>query len=246
MNPVDIGDLVCAVSLGEGNAATRIHVIPRQVIKERQQRFLAEWQKNSLYGNVEGIDPTSHVLTVMSIGSTRADRVRVELGSNVRFRTFPSNATSVQDAKAFRAEDLRTGERVYVWGTRRAGSNVVDAKIVAAGGVRAMVGTIIAIQPLTSTVKIREFESHRALDVKLGASQLYRTAPAITSPAEIAIPAGVPLANVGLADVGSGDSVLVIGRGEGTDVVALIMITAFGSFGVEAGDPSSQLTWVLK
>jgi hypothetical protein len=123
---------------------------------------------------------------------------------------------------------------------------VVDARIVATGGVRAMVGDILAVHPLTYTVKIRELDSQRSLDVKLTASQLYRTAPAIKSPTEIATPAGVPLRNVGFADVEAGDAVLVIGRGDGTSIAGLIMLTAFGSFGVAADDPSSQLTWVLK
>ena len=245
MSPASTGDLVCAVSPGEGKPATRVHIVPRETITERQQKFLGEWQKSSLYGNIEAIDPARHTITVKS-GRPAAESVPVQLGSDVRFRAFPTDATRIQDAKPFAASDLRVGEKVYVWGPRAAGSNAVDAKIVATGGVHATVGSILAIQPLTSTIRIRELAGDRTLNVKLVVTQLFRTAPAIKSPTEIRTPAGVPLASVGFADLGVGDSVLVIGRGEDTDVTGLIMVTAFGSFGVGVDDPTSQLSWVLK
>jgi len=244
LNPADTGDLVCVVSAGEGKPASRIHIVPRDVVSARQQKFLAEWQKNSLYGDIDAVDSAHHTITVKPAG--QGDKVRVTLGSDVRFRAFADDAARIQDGKPFRADELRAGQKVYVWGPRAAEGNAIDARIVATGRVRATVGTIASIRPLTSTVQIRELAGDRTLNVKLAASQLFRTAPAIKTPTEITTPAGVPLASVGYADLGTGDSVLVIGRGETADVAGLIMITSFGSFGVGTDDPTSQLTWVLK
>ena len=244
LNPADTGDLVCAVSPGEKKPASRIHIVPRDVVAARQQKFLGDWQKNSLYGDIDAVDPAGHSITVRPAG--QGEPVRVVFGPDVRFRAFADDAARIQDGKPFRANELRAGQRVYVWGPRAASGHAIDARIVATGGVRATVGTITAIRPLTSTVQIRELADDRARNVKLVASQLFRTAPAIKTPTEITTPAGVPLASVGFADLGAGDSVLVIGRGDGPDIAGLIMITSFGSFGVGADDPTSQLTWVIK
>ena len=118
----------------------------------------------------------------------------------------------MKEAISVPAKELSAGQPVYVWGTRQ--SDVVSAKLVAIGGNRVAVGTISSIQPLTNTVGVREIAGGRDLDVKLLVTQLYRTAPIITTPTEIKTPAGVPLLSVGFGELKEGDSVLVIGSGD--------------------------------
>ena len=246
---VQAGDLVCAYVEGSSKTAKRLTVVPRTEIAERQREFLTEWHRGSIYGNIQQLDVGKGLMVVAPIPPTVETKpVRVELGSEVKFRTFAPTANSVTDASSFRAEELHVGDRVYVWGNRPPGESSLPAQIVASNGFRAITGNILAISPMKSTVQIREFGTGRILDVKLSVSQLYRTAPAITSPTKIKTPKGVPLMSVGFGDLQPGDVVMAIGKSEdeGSEATGLILITQFGTFGVAPNDPSGQLTWILR
>ena len=246
---VHAGDLVCAYVEGSSKTAKRLAVVPRTEIAERQREFLTGWHRGSIYGNIQQLYLAKGLMVVAPVPPTVETKpVQVQLGSDVKLRTFSPTAASVTDATSFHAEDLHVGDRVYVWGNRPPGESSLPAQIVANNGFRAITGNILSISPMTSTVQIREFGTGRTLDVKLSASQLYRTAPAITSPTKISTPAGVPLVNLGFGDLQPGDVVVVLGKTEdqGSEAAGVILITQFGTFGVSPNDPSGQLTWILK
>ena len=237
---VENGDLICADVPAASKPAARVFAVPRSMVEKRRHEFLAQWQQGSLFGAIESIDSDRRGLVVKG--------VHVGLGPDVRYRRLAPSAKSVTEAVPFQVGDLRAGEPVYVWGVRDPSGSSIQAKLVAIGGNQAMVGTISEIQALTPSVKIHELESGQDVEVRIASSQLYRTAPRMTSPTEIKTPAGVPLARVGFVDIKVGDSVLVIGNSSepGSKMAGVILISSFGEFGVSPDDPSGQLTWFFK
>jgi len=246
---IEYGDLICAAVAEDGNLATHVFAVPSAVVEQRRHEFLAQWQRGSIFGVIESIDADRRGMVVVPSSSAAGSTgVPVRLGPNVRYRKFPAAAKAVTEAVPFPVSELRAGEQVYVWGVRDKGGSSVQAGIVAIGGPRAIAGTISEVHPLTSAVSVRELESGQDLDVTLSVSQLYRTAPMMTSPTKIKTPAGVPLVSVDFGDLKPGDSVLVIGSnsGTGSKMAGVILISSFGAFGVAPDDPSGQLTWFFK
>lgn len=245
---IEYGDLICA-AVPDGKLATQIFAVPSSIVQQRRHEFLAQWQRGSIFGVIESIDSDLRGMAVVPANPSAGSKsVSVKLGPNVRYRRFPPAAKSVTEAVSFSPGELRAGEQVYVWGVREQGGSSVQAGIVAIGGTRAIAGTISDIHPLATAVKVRELDSDQDLAVTLSVSQLYRTAPMMTTPTRIRTPAGVPLVNVDFGDLKSGDSVLVIGRnsGTGSTMAGVMLISSFGGFGVAPNDPSGQLTWFLK
>jgi len=246
---IQAGDLVCAYLEGDSKTAARLTVMPRTEISAKQREFLTEWHRGSIYGDIRELDSARDTMVVAPVPPTAEMKpVRVKLGSDVKFRTFPPKATNVSDAIPFRIEDLHVGDRVYVWGNRPPGESILPAQIVAKDGFRVITGNILSISPMNSIVQIREFGTGRVLDVKLTMEQIYRTAPAITTPTKISTPSGVPMVNLGFSDLQPGDVVMVIGKTQeqGSQALGLILITEFGTFGIAPNDLSGQLTWILR
>ena len=77
--------------------------------------------------------------------------------------------------------------------------------------------------------------------------ELTRTTEDMTNWRRVETASGVVLAPVGLADLSTGDAILVIGKAapgasQGEGVVA---ITKFGTFGVAPQDPQGRVSWLM-
>jgi len=241
------GDLGC-VHLEQGSqTANRVAVVPRAEIAARQRTFLSTWQEGSAFGTIRQIDLKEGCIVLAPIeDETNVEPVKVSLAGQVQYRTLPSTATQVSDATKSQPDDLQLGDRIYVHGKPSKGGQI-DASVVVKGEFRSIIGVITSISGTGPSVKVLEFESDAVVMVKVPARQIYRTAPSLKTPAELVTPSGLPLVNVGLSDLQSGDTVLAIARTDDhSSALGLILITGFGTFGAAPEDPSGSLTWLLR
>ncbi|HYI93266.1 MAG TPA: hypothetical protein VEX68_06965 [Bryobacteraceae bacterium] len=246
IRPADLnnGDIVCV----DASTPPKLSVVSRQDVHRAQADFIVGWQQNSLYGNISAIDIAGRSLMVKPLPPSTGDSpVRISLPTSVQLKTAPPNARRISEAVSFQLEDLKPGDPVYVRGSRSASGSEIAASLILKDGYRGILGSLIEVQVLASVLRIREFGTGRTLDMKMTPNQVYRTTENITHPMRVETASGVLLAPVGLADLQSGDAILVIGKtaGEGSAGEGLAAVMKFGTFGVLPQDPQNSVSWFI-
>ena len=248
IGPTDLntGDLLCAQGGDEG-AAPQLSVVTRADLHRAQSDFLVRWQRESLYGKLSSIDVRGRTLVMMPLPPWMGDTpIRVSLPASVRLRAALPGARHISESTSFALEDLQPGETVYVRGTRSDNGSEMAASLVLKGGYRGILGTLVEVQILSSTLRVREFGSDEILSIKMTPGETYRTTENLKNPMRVETASGVVLAPVGLADLQTGDAILVIGKTTSTTAgEGLVAVTKFGTFGVAPEDPNKRVSWLL-
>ncbi len=174
--------------------------------------------------------------------------MQVLVGDNTRFRKFGDNATRISDASPIQYEDLQVGDKVYVRGSHPDGDPVWRASLVVKGGVRGILGTILSVDTVQSSLKLREFGSGRKFNVSLPAGEVYKASDSPADPVPVNTLSGVPLVAIALGDLTPGDAVLAVGSANTSSekVLGLGIITKFGNFGVAPLDSGNKLSWFFE
>jgi hypothetical protein len=246
LDQVQSGDLVCAVTSGDGSTISQLSVVARSDVDRAQHEFVAQWQKDSVLGRILSLDLANLKMTVLSGAS---QPVTVTLVRDAQYRSFPQNATQISDGKSIGLNDLRAGDQVYVHGRRISGDPMLQATLVMRGGVRGIIGAFLEGDALNVSIKIHEYGTGNDLTLQIPSTAvLYRTTNQLNSPHRVPGPDGVALTPIGLADLQGGDVVLILGRVDETSRkgTGLALITRFGSFAAVPKGDTSQLSWFLK
>jgi hypothetical protein len=248
IGPTDLntGDLLCAQGGDEG-AAPHLSVVTRADLHRAQANFLLKWHRDSLYGKLSSIDVRGRTLEMTPLPPWVGDTpVRVSLPASVRLRSAAPNARHISESTSFALEDLQPGETVYVRGSRSDNGPDMAASLVLKGGYRGILGTLVEVQVLSSTLRVREFGTDEILSIKMTPGETYRTTENLKNPMRVETASGVVLAPVGLADLQIGDAILVVGKTTSTTVgEGLVAVTKFGTFGVAPEDPNARVSWLL-
>jgi hypothetical protein len=241
------GDLVCV--RGGSVEAVQLSVVARADLHRAQLAFLADWQRDGVYGTLSAIDISGRKLLVSPLPPSKEHSpVQVSVPASARLRAALHEARLITDSSSFQLEELRVGEPVYVRGSRESGQQELAATLVLKGGYRAILGILAEVRVFDSAVQIMEFGTGRSLRMKITPGQIYRTTENLTDPMRVVTQSGAVLAPVGFADLQAGDAILVIGRtndgsAEGDGVIA---VTKFGAFGVLPQDPQKNAIWLLE
>ena len=177
------GDLVCVQSGGEGSPVTSVTVVSRVDIESAQRQFVSDWQRDTTFGSISALEKDK-----MTVKTASGEAVDVHLDDTAIYRTIPSAATKVSDAREIKRADLKAGDAVFVRGQRSAGDPVLKAKTVVTGGFRAIIGTFLETRPLDRTVKLREYGTKTDLVVRIPSGAIYRTAAQLNHPNRIVGP----------------------------------------------------------
>ena len=249
IRPADLnaGDLVCVHGGGEGSV--QLSVVPRADVHRAQAAFIAEWHRNSMFGSLKSIDVAGRKLVVAPLApSTVGDTpIQVSVPESVLLRAALPDARRMGESTTFRLEDLRPGEPVYVRGNRSADGSHISASVVLKGGYRAILGALIEVKVADSVLRISEFGTGRMLSMKMTPGQVYRTTENLTDPMKVRAATGAVLTPVGLADLQTGDAILIVGSSADgtTEGVGLFAVTRFGTFGVLPQDSGNRITWLI-
>jgi hypothetical protein len=246
LGDIQSGDLVCA--LIEGGAIFQLSVVTRADIEQAQREFVARWQKDSVFGQITSLDvPGQKMAVAPATASETAGPAAVKITRNTHFRHFAKDATRVSEAQTINLRDLRSGDTVYVHGTRTAGDPALQATVVIRGGFRGIIGSFLDARPMNSTVIVHEYGTGKELTMKISSADLYRTTAQLNSPYQLLGPEGPKLAKVGISDFKAGDIVLIVGTADETSSqgTGVLLITRFGSFAA-VPDANDQVSWFLK
>jgi hypothetical protein len=190
----------------------------------------------------------ARTLVVIPILPSPEGALTITLAPNAELRSAPTTARRLADLSSFELEDLQIGEQIFVRGTRDDTDPAITASLVLKGGYRAILGTLIDVQPLTSVVKVREYGTGRKLSISLPGGEVFRTTESITQATRVDPGAGIMLSPVGYADLEKGDAIVVVGRinDQTSEGEGLAVIAKFGTFGVVPRSSDDRIVWFVR
>ena len=230
---LNIGDRLC-VGTSEPLVVT---VTPRREIRAEQEKELARWQADSLYGVVAAVDRKARLITLdVSAGRKQT----VEVSPDAAHWLFPPNTTRVSDAVAGSLDRVSVGDTLYVRGAQ--GSQKFVASLVVSGGFRSFAATIESIEAFDEVVHVRLVLSANRRTVHISQGELY----AIGQVGGASADKTRRLYEISAADLQPGDTVLILGiAGDRDSLRAYALIAGFSASGVLPPDPSQKMRWIF-
>ena len=247
------GDRLCVqASSIPAKPAERILVMKRSDIQEHQVQVFSALARNSAYGVVTGLNSEHRTIRLKEERESGvAQELTVDASDPVAFRDYSSSGQIGNGLAASAWSRLTVGDHVYVQGKRDPALAAIRAGIVIAGGVRETIGTITSMNGLGEVIKLETFGSRNSLEVQTRRVAMFRASPFVESPivdGESGTSAAWDLYPISFSDFQKGDTISVLARdGEGSDktVVGIMVVTGFGSYGINGAPSSLPVFWFI-
>jgi hypothetical protein len=247
------GDRLCVQSSATpAKAADRILVMKRSDIQEHQRQVFSALARNSAFGVVTELNAEHRTIRLNEeLKSGSAQAVTVDASDPVAFRHYSSEGQSNNGPVATVWSGVKVGDRLYVQGMRDKGSTAIRAHIVISGGVRGIIGTITSMTGLGEVIALQEFGSRNSVEVQTRRVAMFRASPFVESPiadSESGASAAWDLHPITFSDFQKGDTISVLAKdAEGSDktVIGMMVITGFGSYGINASASNPPVFWFI-
>ncbi len=240
------GDRVCVPSAD----AAPILVIRRLDIQAQQKRVFSEVVRNSASGTVVELNAQTQTIVLNeSVGGGVSQHVTVDVSAPAAFRRFVTQAQGTANPAPSAWANVRVGDNIFVEGRRGMDSRTLRAGIVIVGGVRAVAGTIVAVNG-GGLIELDDLRSGMRMTVEAPGDALFRIAPfEEEAPAQeqASTLASWDLHSMGLADLQAGDTIAVLVK-TGQDlpkVTGLMAVTGFASFRTDITPIAAPAFWLL-
>ena len=232
------GDRLC-VGTSEPVVVT---VTPRRKIEAEQQKELAAWQADSLYGIVSGVDQKARRITLAVSTGDNTKSYSVDVSPTTAYWILPRDSTHLSDTVTGSLDRVAVGDALYLRGTKTDGGQNFIASLLVSGGFRSYAATIESMETLKELMHVRLVLSGNHRTVHIGLGEFYAVGTVGSGGADKAH----RLYRMDAADLRPGNTVLLLGVDEGDDSLrALALIAGFSPFGVLPPDPSQQMRWVF-
>lgn len=220
-----------------------VNVTPRGKIEARQRKEIADWQADSLYGIVSGLDPKARRITLVVSTGNKTTTYSVDVGANAAYWIIPRDTTHLSEAVTGSLDQVVAGDALYIRGTKTNAGPEFVANLVVSGGFRTFAATIESMETLNELMHVRLVLSGNRRTVHLGLGEFYAVG---TVGSDAAAGKTRRLHRIDAADLQPGDTVLILGFDEGRDSLrACALIAGFSPFGVLPRDPTQQMRWVF-
>ncbi len=249
------GDRLCVqLAAAQTKTAGRVLVMKRSEIQQHQKQVFSTWARNGAFGVVTGLDPENRTIGLKEeLAGGASQLVTVDASDPAVFRHYSSQAQVGKDIVASAWASLKLGDRIFVEGTRAMAAPEIRAGVIIVGGVRGVVGTIISMNGLGEVIELRELGSGNSLAVQTRRDAMFRASPFVEAAvAREQSASSVPwdLYPISFADLQKGDTISVLareGEGEGWEhtVTGLMVVTGFGSYGVNAMPAGAATFWFI-
>jgi hypothetical protein len=227
---VNVGDRLCVQSSDDKGPIKKVLVIRRPDIEAQQRNELAAWQARSVFGIITALDPRTRRVTLKLAGAENSSEIAIDVSGPVTYQEFSAGGFT---SHPIVGSPLSVGDFIYVRGDKTADASAMTARLIVAGGVRALTGTIESMDILEERIRIRSLLSDTVRTVQVHPGVLHATSP------------NEPMRQIWLSDLQPGDPVLVLAQagGDAGNLRVVAVIASFSSFGL-GGEKDERLPWV--
>ena len=247
------GDRLCVqLAKAPAKAAARVLVMKRFDIQEHQKQVFSALARNSAFGVVTDLNAGNRMIRMNEeIGAGTSQQVTVDASDPVSFRQYSPEAQVGKEDVADAWNLLRVGDHLYVQGWRDARLPSIRAGVIIAGGVRGIVGTIISMNGLGEVIELRQLGSGNSMAVRTSRNAVFRASPFVEAAIIRERPgssASWDLYPISFSDLQKGDTISVLAKeqeGSPKALLGLMVVTGFGSYGINALPSVTPVFWFL-
>jgi hypothetical protein len=250
---LQVGDRLCIqFATAQVKAAGRVLVMKRLEIQEHQKQVFSTWARNNASGVVTGLNSENQTIRLKEeLPGGASQQATVDARDPALFRQYPSHAQAGKDVVASDWAGVKIGDRIYVQGTRAPLSADIRAAVIVVGSVRGVVGTVVSMNGLGEVIEVHELGSGNSLLIQTRRDMIYRASPFVepaVAPGPSARPLPWDLYPISFADLQKGDTISVLATEEvdsGHAVTGLMVVTGFGSYGINALPAGAAAFWFI-
>jgi hypothetical protein len=181
LQEVQVGDRVLVLGTigdyGKSVLASRVIVMKKTDIADKQQHDLEDWQKRGMGGVVKTIDPGTGMITI-SISSAGASKIlEVHTSKDTIVRRYSPDSVKFDDAKIATIDQIKPGDQLRARGDHSPDGNELTAQEIVSGTFRNIAGTVISADPSKKTVSILDLLTKKPVVVQITADSQLRKVP---------------------------------------------------------------------
>jgi co-chaperonin GroES (HSP10) len=178
---LQVGDRI----LVRGKAAPDAHSIAAGAVIVMKQSDVAakldkdreDWQKRGVGGLVTALDAATGTITLSMTSLTGSRNIAVHTSKNTILRRYAPNSVKFDDAKIAPLEQIKVGDQLRARGNKNADGTEVAAAEAVSGTFRNLAGQIVAVDPATNTITLKDVISKQSVVVKVTADAQLRKLP---------------------------------------------------------------------
>lgn len=180
INDVASGDRVLALGKTSDDQksvlATRIVVMSKSDIAQKQAAEKADWDKRGVVGVVTAASPTEIALSIRGAGGVNTALI-VTPGSNAVIRRYAADSVKFEDAKPSTLAEIKTGDQVRARGDKSADGAKMTADEIVSGSFKEMAATILSIDAAKNEMRVNDLATKKPVTVRLNADSNVRKLP---------------------------------------------------------------------
>ena len=157
--------------------AAALIVMNKTDIAKKQEQERAEWKRRGILGVVTELQPETKEITISSRSGMGTQSVVIPVGDKVEMRRYAPDSIKFSDAKPSNFGELQVGDQLRALGERSADGNSFAAEKVVSGSFQTVAGTVIAVNPATSELKIDDLQKKQPLTIVIKQDAVLRKFP---------------------------------------------------------------------
>lgn len=157
--------------------AAALIVMNKTDIAKKQEQERAEWKRRGILGVVSGLKPETKEITISSRSGMGTQSVVIPVGDKVEMRRYAPDSIKFSDAKPSNFAELKVGDQLRALGERSADGNSFTAEKVVSGSFQTVAGTVTAVNPATSELKINDLQKKQPLTIVIKQDAVLRKFP---------------------------------------------------------------------
>jgi len=167
-----------ASSDGHTISALSIIVMKQSDVSAKQQRERDDWQKRGVGGLVSTVDASSGTITISSGGFGATKTIVIHTSKDTVLRRYASNSVKFDDAKAAPLDQVKPGDQLRARGSQIEDGSELAAEEIVSGTFVNIAGTIMALDPATNTLTVKDAIRKGPVEVKCSPDSQMKKLPA--------------------------------------------------------------------
>jgi Domain of unknown function (DUF5666) len=185
LQEVQVGDRVLVLGTigddGKSVLASRVIVMKKTDIADKQQHELEDWQKRGVGGVVKTINPGTGIITISNSSTGAAKILEIHTSKDTIVRRYSPDSVKFDDAKLGTVDQIKPGDQLRARGNRNPDGNDVTAEEIVSGTFRNIAGTVISADPGKNTVSILDLLTKKPVVVQITADSQLRKLPGMAA-----------------------------------------------------------------
>lgn len=157
--------------------ALQIVAIKQSDVAEKQRKDREDWQRNGVGGLVKSVDAAGGVIILTSGSGATAKTITVHTTKATVLKRYANASVSYDAAQPAPIDAIHAGDQVRARGTKNGDGTSIDAAEVVSGTFRNISGTLLSVDPASSTLALKDLATKKQVTIHITADAQMRRLP---------------------------------------------------------------------